>query len=127
MKKQIILGATAAIVIMTRTALGNDSSAELAAGGLVFTKNLNVEMQSEDLYLSAKEVRVRYRFFNKSDSDVVTTVAFAMPDIPLDENGNIVEGFSDAVQFPNDDQLPWLQCVAETCGKEGNTKKKTAS
>ena len=60
-------------------------------------------MLSEDLYLSVKEVRVVYRFSNKSDRDVVTTVAFPMPDIPLDEKGDIVSGFSDGVQFPNDE------------------------
>ena len=98
--RKAFLSATAAIVIMTGTALGNDSSAELAAGGLVFTKNPNVEMLSEDLYLSVKEVRVVYRFSNKSDRDVVTTVAFPMPDIPLDEKGDIVSGFSDGGAVP---------------------------
>jgi len=44
----------------------NDSSAELATGGLIFVHNDNVEMRTEDLAISAKQVAVRYRFFNKS-------------------------------------------------------------
>ncbi|RYF94972.1 MAG: DUF4424 domain-containing protein, partial [Caulobacteraceae bacterium] len=42
-------------------ALANDSTAELAAGGLVLKKTDSIEMRSEDLYISQKEVVVRYR------------------------------------------------------------------
>ena len=66
-------------------ALANDSSAELTTGGLVFVRNDNVEMQSEDLRISAKEIHVRYRFFNKSDKPVTVLVAFPMPEIKVDE------------------------------------------
>ena len=48
--------------------------------------NDNVEMRAEDLSISAKEVSVRYRFFNKSDKDVTVLVAFPMPEVRLDEN-----------------------------------------
>ena len=65
----MIRSAIALAVAMAATvpALANDSSAELTTGGLVFVRNDNVEMQSEDLRISAKEIHVRYRFFNKSD------------------------------------------------------------
>jgi hypothetical protein len=62
--------------------LANDSSAELATGGLVITKSDHIEMQSEDLFISMKEVRVQYRFYNNSDHDITTQIAFPMPDIP---------------------------------------------
>jgi hypothetical protein len=62
--------------------LANDSSAELATGGLVITKSDDIEMQSDDLFISMKEVRVQYRFFNHSDHDITTQIAFPMPDIP---------------------------------------------
>lgn len=68
------------------SALANDSSAEIAAGGLVFVKNPNVEMLSEDLYISTNEIRVRYRFVNNSNVDVTTLVAFPLPDITVDPN-----------------------------------------
>ena len=63
-------------------AFANDTTAELATGGLVFTKSEHIEMQSEDLFISTREIRVRYQFFNNSGDDIVTQVAFPMPDIP---------------------------------------------
>jgi hypothetical protein len=84
----------------------NDSTAELATGGLLFTKSPDIEMRSEDLFISMKEIRVRYRFFNHSNHDVVTQVAFPMPDlvfggdtdlaIPTNDPENIL-GFSTTV------------------------------
>jgi hypothetical protein len=74
-------------------AIGNDSTAELAAGGLVLTKSPAIEMRSEDLFISAKQVRVRYRFANTSPKDVTVTVAFPMPDITT-------EGIDDMLSIP---------------------------
>jgi hypothetical protein len=39
-------------------ALANDSSAELATGGLVLKKSADIEMRSEDLFISTNEIRV---------------------------------------------------------------------
>lgn len=39
-----LIAAVVAFVVMTLSALANDSSAELATGGLVFVKNPDVEM-----------------------------------------------------------------------------------
>jgi hypothetical protein len=39
-------------------------------------------MDSEDLFISQDEVRVAYRFTNRSDHDVETLVSFPVPDIP---------------------------------------------
>lgn len=74
------------------SAFANDSTAALATGGLVFVRNDNVEMRSEELAISAVEVSVRYRFFNKSNRDVTVLVAFPMPEIKIsgpDENISI--------------------------------------
>lgn len=69
----------------------NDTTAELATGGLIFTKSDGIEMISEDLFISMKEVRVKYRFFNHSDQDITTQVAFPMPDLPYGvDNFNFV-------------------------------------
>jgi hypothetical protein len=72
-------------------AQANDSTAELATGGLVFTRNPDVEMRAEDLFVSATEIRVRYRFFNNATHDVTTLVAFPMPEIKGDavSEGNV--------------------------------------
>jgi hypothetical protein len=65
-------------------ACANDSTAELATGGLVLTRNDDIEMRAEDLFISAREIRVHYRFFNKSSRDVTVLVAFPMPDISIE-------------------------------------------
>jgi hypothetical protein len=78
--------------VFAPSAIANDSTAELATGGLVFTRNDNIEMRSEELAISAVEVSVRYRFFNKSSQDVTVLVAFPMPEIKIsgpDENISI--------------------------------------
>ncbi len=74
----------AALLAPLAGASANDTTAELAAGGLVLTKTADIEMRSEDLYVSAKEIRVGYRFFNRAAQDKTVTVAFPMPDVTLD-------------------------------------------
>ena len=76
-------------VLVCAPVRANDSSAELATGGLVFVRNPDVEMRAEDLFISADEIRVRYRFFNNAPQDVTTLVAFPMPEIVFDHYTNI--------------------------------------
>jgi hypothetical protein len=77
-------------------ALANDTSAELATGGLVFVRNDAVEMRSEKLFISTQQVRVTYEFFNTSDQDVTVLVAFPLPEIR-------VSGPDDNIVVPTDD------------------------
>ena len=83
------------------SAIANDSSAELGTGGLIFVRNDDVEMRSEDLSISTREVNVRYRFFNKSDKDVTVLVAFPMPEIRID-------GPDDNIAIPTEDPVNLL-------------------
>ena len=69
--------------IAARAALANDSVAETAAGGLVLKQSRDIDMVSEDLYVSRLEVRVRYVFRNRAARAVRATVAFPMPDRDL--------------------------------------------
>ncbi|MET3789973.1 DUF4424 domain-containing protein [Aquamicrobium terrae] len=62
-------------------AFANDSMAELGTGGLILSRSDLIEMKSEDLFISRKQVRVDYVFANRSDEDISTIVAFPMPDI----------------------------------------------
>jgi hypothetical protein len=55
------------------------------AGGLVLTRSGDIDMVSEDLFVSAGEIRVRYIFRNRSDKPIRTEVAFPMPDRDLSE------------------------------------------
>ena len=81
-------------------ALSNDSTAELTTGGLVLAKSADIEMRSEDLAISAREIVVRYRFFNRAAQDVTTAVAFPMPDIVWDgPDTNIAVPTPDSANF----------------------------
>ena len=64
------------------TASANDFNSELGAGGLVLVQSNSISMEREDLFLSEKEVRVRYEFRNVTSSPVTTRVAFPMPEMP---------------------------------------------
>lgn len=74
-----------AALALAAPAAANDSTAEHAAGGLVLTRTADIDMVSEDLFVSAGEVRVRYVFRNRSPRDIRTVVAFPMPDRDLRE------------------------------------------
>ncbi|HWV20991.1 MAG TPA: DUF4424 domain-containing protein [Devosia sp.] len=74
--------ATAAFALMLAVpAAGNDTTAQLGAGGLVFVTNEQIKMASEDLYISPTQVRVTYEFENTSEEDQHILVAFPMPDV----------------------------------------------
>ncbi|HEX2762234.1 MAG TPA: DUF4424 domain-containing protein [Allosphingosinicella sp.] len=77
-------------------ALANDSVAETAAGGLVLKRTAEIDMVSEDLFISPAAVRVRYVFRNPSAKPVRATVAFPLPDRDLES-----ENYSD-VAFPDE-------------------------
>jgi hypothetical protein len=74
----------------------NDSTAEHAAGGLILKQSAEIDMISEDLYVSAEQIRVRYVFRNRTRRDVNVTVAFPMPDRDL------VEERESDVAYPDD-------------------------
>lgn len=74
----LLLGVAAAFVA---PAMADDSSAMLGAGGIVLTRNADIRMASEDLFLSPDAVRVRYVFTNDGATDVDTIVAFPLPDV----------------------------------------------
>jgi hypothetical protein len=86
----VVLGAALGCA---RPAGANDSTAGLANGGLVLTKNADIEMQSETLYISDKQVRVRYSFLNTSPKAITVTVAFPLPDVTTN-------GFDDNIAIP---------------------------
>lgn len=76
-----VFGSAMLALALAMPAMANDTTAQLGAGGLVFVANDNIQMASEDLYVSPSEVRVTYAFDNISDKDQTILVAFPMPDI----------------------------------------------
>lgn len=112
--KAISLGAAAGLLLLASTALANDSTAELAAGGLVLKKTANIVMKSEDLFISTEEVRVAYRFLNTSSADITTTVAFPMPDLEIN-------GYDDMIAIPTEDPQNILGFTVTVDGAPVNT------
>jgi hypothetical protein len=100
-----------ACLTLASTALANDSTAELTTGGLVLSKSADIEMRSEDLAVSEKEISVGYRFFNHAASDETVTVAFPMPDVTLD-------GPDWNIAFPAPDSTNFLEFHTTVDGRE---------
>jgi hypothetical protein len=88
------------MVLAAAPAFANDSTAELATGGLVFVRSDVIEMRSEQLSMSPSQVQVTYHFFNKSDQPVTSLVAFPLPDITVDNpDWNVAVPTEDPVNF----------------------------
>jgi hypothetical protein len=87
MKKILSAALLAIAATLVAPALADDSSAMLGAGGIMLTKNADIRMASEDLFLSPNQVKVHYTFTNDSGKDVDTIVAFPLPDVDNYELG----------------------------------------
>ncbi|WP_076866204.1 DUF4424 domain-containing protein [Bradyrhizobium mercantei] len=72
--------------LMPWCAQANDTSAALETGGLRFRQDPDIVMRSEDLFISEKQIRIVYRFFNTSPADKTIMIAFPMPDIAGEES-----------------------------------------
>ncbi|MDD3371796.1 MAG: DUF4424 family protein, partial [Alphaproteobacteria bacterium] len=73
-------------LVWANSVSANDTMVSLGAGGLVPRESPDVSMESEDLDISVREIKIRYVFRNHSSRDIDATVAFPLP--PLD--GRIV-------------------------------------
>src|SRR3954453_10671625 len=89
--------------------LANDSSAELAVGGLTFTKSSDISIVSEDLTVTLDTITVRYNFLNRSTKPITLTVAFPLPDIDLADAANVA--------FPAGDPLNYVGFPTKIDGK----------
>jgi uncharacterized protein DUF4424 len=79
----LLLAAVAAVA----PAFADDGSTQLGAGGLVFARSADVRMAKEDLYVSPDKVRIRFEFVNDGPAQDVV-IAFPLPDIDLEEQGD---------------------------------------
>jgi hypothetical protein len=77
-------------------ALANDTTASTGAGGLVIERTDDIDLVSEDLFVSASEIRIDYLFRNMAQRDVETIVAFPMPDRDL------AQEYGEDVGYPSD-------------------------
>jgi len=76
-----------------------DSTAELAIGGLVFTRNAEISLETEELTITPEQVSVRYVFLNQTQAPATATLVFPMPDIDLSEADNYAIPTADPVNF----------------------------
>jgi hypothetical protein len=83
-------------VASASAALANDTTASTGAGGLVIERTGDIDLVSEDLFVSAAEIRIGYIFRNRAPKDVETIVAFPMPDRDLSEE------YGEDVGYPSD-------------------------
>jgi Domain of unknown function (DUF4424) len=60
-------------------ALGNDSAASSAGGGIPLRREANISMEKERLTIGESKVTVEYEFLNDTDKDITTEVAFPIP------------------------------------------------
>ena len=96
-------------LVPAAAAHANDSAAGLDGGQLVLKQADNIRMESEDLVLSMKEVRVRYAFRNTGPKDVETIVAFPLP--PMPSPADVYEGVTDSVTYdPSSDNPLGFVC-----------------
>jgi Domain of unknown function (DUF4424) len=89
--KTWFMAASLAVAVCEATSsisLANDTSAELAIGGLTFTKNADISIESEDLTIGLDAITVRYVFLNQGTKPITLTVAFPLPDINLADASN---------------------------------------
>jgi len=116
-KKKAIAGAAAArgALAPAGPAPANDSSAQLATGGLVLTKTDAIEMRSENLSISDKLVHVHYVFANTSGHDVTMLVAFPLPDVTVD-------GPDDNISIPTQSPTNFLAFKTVVDGQRVNAQ-----
>lgn len=77
MRSLLVAGA----MLVAVPAFANDTAVQLTTGGLEFITNQDIEMVSEELFISREEIRVIYEFRNNGAADQNVLVAFPMPDI----------------------------------------------
>lgn len=94
-RKPMAIALAAGILALTSPVRANDSTAILESGSLRLTFNPDITLLREDLFLSAGEVRVAYKFKNTSARDITTLVAFPLPDIVVGEDMNYSVGGDD--------------------------------
>ncbi|SDB08061.1 DUF4424 domain-containing protein [Bauldia litoralis] len=93
-----LICAAALALFGARPAAANDSTAELGAGGLQLVRTDAIALLAEDLFISADEIRVTYRFRNQTEAPVTYLVAFPLPaiDAVVPEAMNVAMPSADA-------------------------------
>ena len=70
------------LLLLAGAAHANDSTGTVSTSGIKYLKNPHIDMQSEDLHISERQIRVHYKFKNTSSQDITETVLFPLPIVP---------------------------------------------
>ena len=70
------------LFLLAGAAHANDSMGTVSTSGIKYLKNPHIDMQSEDLHISEKQIRVHYKFKNTTAQDITETVLFPLPIVP---------------------------------------------
>jgi hypothetical protein len=88
--KAMMLGACLAAFALPASANGVIS--EFRAGGVMFKETSTISIAREDLYLSAREIRVDYTYRSDAEDTQHVTIGFPMPPVPLSDDPDYLGG-----------------------------------
>lgn len=90
-RRSIILPILCGQALLTTMAMANDSTGYVATGGVTYKKNPDITMQSEDLFISKRLIKVDYAFRNSSKKDIRETILFPLPVIEAEMDGDFAD------------------------------------
>jgi hypothetical protein len=100
MKSVRLLACAAMFAALAAPLHANDSEAAIHLGGIELVANKSISMDSEDLYISEAEIRVKYRYTNHSAKDLELTISFPLPPVKAkDAEQYEMEGTPDFTQL----------------------------
>jgi hypothetical protein len=90
-----------------QTVYANDSAAAIAAGGIQLTRQENISVEKEELFISKDKITVAYEFRNVTDKDITTEIAFPIPEFGAFSTVGPNPSFRDFRVFINDKSIPY--------------------
>ncbi|OCG24206.1 hypothetical protein A9G11_03755 [Gilliamella sp. wkB108] len=67
------------LALLSFGTFANDSTGYVGTGGINYIKNINIAMETEDLFISKEKIDVAYQFKNLTDHDITETIVFPLP------------------------------------------------
>lgn len=67
------------LALLSFGTFANDSTGYVGTGGINYIKNINIAMETEDLFISKDKIDVAYQFKNLTDHDITETIVFPLP------------------------------------------------
>jgi Domain of unknown function (DUF4424) len=102
----LLVVSTTLVVWAPGVPLANDGAAEVGVGGIQLRSERRVAMRKERLFISLDKVKVEYDFVNESKEDVVTEVAFPIPEYKYSVATRWGADFGDFAAWVGDQRIP---------------------